>query len=238
MARLINLANFEQFAAINLTADPGYNPSDRRIPNCAQIVLNWTSESGKGAHNVLHGSYNGAFAGSQTQANAIVAALTTGAQWTALASFIGGSAGLGSVSIRDLNVVDSPIIPSIAGGGAGSSASPPLPNEVALVVTLRTAFTGPQNRGRMYIPDLATNALAAGNIASPACVTAVTNWASIIAGVLSAQGYTFGIGHYSRLAYVGVGGRQHPARPAGVVPITTVSVRDNHWDTQRRRGLK
>jgi len=195
-------------------------------------------EDGRSAHNVLHASYSGPFHGSTSEANAILTGLNAGTQWTAFAAFLAAPNGILSVTIRDLNVVDAPLISSTIGGQAGTSASPSLPNEVALVVTLRTASTGPQNRGRMFIPNLATNALGTGNVVAAGALTAVNNWASIISGVLSASGYNWGIGHYHRLAYTGAGGRLHPERAAGIVPITTVTVRDNHRDTQRRRGLK
>jgi hypothetical protein len=238
MARLVNLANFTQFAAINLTADPGYDPSNRVIPNCAEIRLNWVQENGRPVHNVLHGSYSGTFNGSQAQANSILAALTSGANWTAMQTFLGLQTALTTVSIRNLGVAHSPYIDSLSGGASGTTTGTSLPNEVAAVITLRTASNGPQFRGRIYVPGFASNALGAGNTIAATAVTAIGNWGSIIAGALQAQGYIFGIAHFSRLAYTGVGGAQHPARPAGLVPITSVVVRDNHWDTQRRRGLK
>jgi hypothetical protein len=90
----------------------------------------------------------------------------------------------------------------------------------------------------MFVPGWATNALGTGNTINPAAVTALGNWGSIIAGALSASGYIWCVGHVARQAYTGSTGTSHPARPAGSVPITTVAVRDNHWDSQRRRGLK
>lgn len=238
MPRILALANVQQFLAINLTADPGYDPGNRVIPNCAEIRLVWLQEDGVVAHNVLHGRYAGAFAGSQTQANSILTGLGTGAQWTALAGFLPTSTSLGFVQIRDLGQADQPYISSNGAAHAGTSVSAALPNEVAACLTLRTAFTGPGGRGRIYVPGFASNALGAGNVIAAGAVTALANWGSIIAGVLSAQGYTFCVAHFHRVAYTGVGGAQHPERAAGTVPVQTVEMRDNHWDTQRRRGLK
>lgn len=236
--RIVSLDSLRQFAAVELQFDAGAIGGPKVIPQAAEITLFWTLESGKYGHNVLTGRYNGAFAGSPAQANGILSGLSTGAAWTALAAFMATSTQLLNLTIRDLNSANQPVIANTAGGGAGTSASASLPNEVAAVLTTRTAFTGPANRGRVYVPGWATNALGAGNIINAAAVTALNNWGAIIAGVLSGQGYTWCIGHQARQAYTGSSGTQHPARLAGTVPITTVSVRDNHWDSQRRRGLK
>ncbi len=219
--------------------DLGRIPGPIVIPSTAQIRIRWILGDGKLAYNVLYGRYSGAFHGSQTEANAILTALSTGAQWTALAAFLAPTMALNGVTIMDVNTANQPIIPSSAAGANGTAAGSELPDEVALALTLRTAFTGPQNRGRMYIPGWATQALATGNVVAAAAVTALANWGGIIAGVLSAQGYVWGVGHPARQAYTSPDtGRDFPARVAGLVPITTVSVRDNHWDSQRRRGLR
>jgi hypothetical protein len=238
MARILALDSLQQFAAVKLQFDPGSIGGPKVIPNAAEIVLYWAQGSGKLAHNVLVGRYSGTFAGTTGQANGILTGLNSGAQWSALAAFLATSTGLSAVSIRDLNQPNQPIIMSTAGGAAGTSVSTELPNEVAAVVTTRTAFTGPANRGRLYVPGFASNAIGTGNVIAAATVTALNNWASIIAGVLSAQGYIWSIGHQARQAYTGSSGTEHPARIAGTVPITTVAVRDNHWDSQRRRGLR
>jgi hypothetical protein len=236
--RLVNLSNLPQFTAVNLTADPGYDRGNRVIPACAQIRLSWFQEDGVIANNVLHASYVGLFAGTITQANAILTGLGTGPQWTALATFLATSTVLVQCTIRDLAVEHAPEISSNISGFPGTSPSSAMPNEVAAVLTLRTQFTGPQFRGRVFVPGWATNALGTGNVIAAGAMTDLNAWGSIIAGVLAAQGYTFGIGHFHRLEYTSASGTHHDERPAGVEPIANVVVRDNHWDTIRRRGLK
>lgn len=238
MPRLINLANVQQFAAINVTLDPGVIGGPKIIPSCAEITLQYSLGSGHIARNILVGRYSGAFHGSVTEANAIMTGLSTGAQWTALAAHLAPTVTFGNVLIRDLNTAGAPLIASSVSGAVGTSSGTELPDEVALCLTLRTQFTGPQNRGRLYMPGFATTALGANNTVAAAAVTAFGNWGSIIAGVLSAQGYIWCVGHVARAAYTGVTGTQHPARAAGSVPIISVTVRDNHWDSQRRRGLR
>jgi len=235
---LVNLSNLQQVAAVNISSDPGNPGGPKLAPNCAQITLVWTQESGKLAHNVLGGRYAGAFAGTQAQANGILTALTTGAQWTALAAFLAGQSSLTQVTIRNIAVKDQALIVSNAAGQAGTSVSPSLPNETAAVITLRTALAGRANRGRMYVPGWATNGLGAGNVIAAAAVTALNNWAGTIQAALAAQGYTWVIVQPARVAYTGSTGTAHPERDATSTAVSSVSVKDNHWDSQRRRGLK
>lgn len=238
MPRIINLANLEQFTAINLLVDPGHIAGPVQIPSCAQITINWQLADGRAAHNVLYGRYSGAFAGNQAQANSIMTALTTGGAWTALAAFFATTTTVSGVSIRDVNTPNAPLINSNNAAVPGTSASPELPDEVAAVITLRTAFTGPGFRGRVYVPGWATNSLATGNVIAAAAVTALNSWGGTISGALAAGTYTWVLGQPARAQYTGSTGRVHPARSAMSTTISQTVVRDNHWDSQRRRGLK
>lgn len=237
--RVINLANFEQFTAINVLSDPGHIGGPVVIPNAVQIVLVWTQEDAKLGHNVTYGQAAPGFQPTVAVADALLTGLTTGANWTALAAFLASTTRLSAVILRDVRSPNLPQVQSAGAGAAGTSVSPALPNEVAAAVSLRTALAGPQNRGRMFIPGFATNALGAGNVIAATAVTALQNWAgSNVGGVYNAQSLPMVIGHVARAAYTGSTGTQHPARPAGVVTVTSLTVRDNHWDTVRRRGLK
>jgi hypothetical protein len=236
--RVVRLDQLQQFAAVNLLSDPGAVGGPVLIPSCAQIKLYWNQEDGKIGHNVLYGRYSGPFAGTPTQAQGILSALTTGAAWTGLAAFLATSTQLSNVSIRNVAIEDQAEIFNTAAGPFGTSASAALPNETACVITLHTAKAGQSGRGRMYVPGFATNALGAGNVISATTVTAVSNWGATIGGALNTQGYVFVLGLRERQAYVGATGTQHPDRPATSEPITQASVKDNHWDSQRRRGLK
>lgn len=237
-SRVIDLANFQQFQAINVLSDPGAIPGPVVVPTCAQIAIRYGNDANKSVFNVLYGRYSGTFTGTAAQATSIMTGLSTGAAWTALAAFIPTNSGITAVTLRDVNTPNNAIIQSTGTSVLGTSASPALPAEVALVATLRTAFVGPQFRGRLYFPLWATNALGAGNVASAGAVTALQNWVNTIASVFAGQGYTWVLGQKARAQYTGSTGRVHPARSATSTPITSSPVRDNHWDTQRRRGLK
>jgi len=236
--RVLNLANLQQFTAVNVLSDLGDLGGPTVVPQCTQVVLNWQLSDGKIGHNVLYGRYSGAFAGTVAMADAIKTALTSGAAWTALATHLSVNTALASVSLRDVNTANQAIITSIGAASPGTGSGTLLPDEVAATITLRTALTGIQNRGRMFIPGFDSLSVGPANTISPATVTALNNWALTITGALSGQGLVWVIGHKHRQAYTGMTGTSHPDRPAGSVPITSASVRDNHWDSQRRRGLR
>jgi hypothetical protein len=236
---LVRLDNLQQFAAVDLRLDQGAVGGPVIVPSAAQIGLVWTQEDGRTAHNVLYGRYAGTFAGSVAQANGILTGLTTGAAWTTLAGSLASTGGLAAVTIRNVAIEDQPLIQSSGGGALGTSSGSTLPNEVAACVTLRTAETGPGNRGRFYIPGFATTALGSGNVIAAATVVAINNWVATFAGVFSANGYTWVLGLKKRAAYTSsVTGTAHPARDATTKDLVTMACRDNHWDNQRRRGLK
>lgn len=208
------------------------------IPNGIRILVNYSLESGRVGHVIWGASVSAGFTPTTAIATAIFTALTTGAQFTALNAFFSTTNLITGVQLLDIRTPNQPLVSSTGGAVAGASASPSMPNEVSVVVTLRTGRTGPSGRGRSYIPGWATNALGAGNVVAAAAVTALGNWAATWSGILSAQGLTFSLALPARAAYTGVTGTQHPARSANMLAITSTQVRDNHWDTQRRRGLK
>lgn len=239
MSPIVNLAAYQQFAAINLNSDLGHVRGEQILPLCAEIRLTWNQEDGKQAHNVLHGRYATSFNGTVAQANAIMTALTTGAAWTAYAGFLATQTQFAAVAIRDRNALDQPYIISTNAPVSGTSVSASLPNEVAAVMTLPTAKAGPRYRGRMYLPGFATNALGAGNLISNGAATAMQNWYNLIAGAFTAQGYTFCLGLPPRAAYDSPRtGAHFDARPAETPAVVGGGNRDFHWDSQRRRGLR
>lgn len=238
MPRIIDLSTLQQFTAVNFSSDPGSVGGPKVIPQLAEISILWTLPDGKVAHNVLHGRYAGTFAGSVAQAEAIRAALTSGALWTAIASHMIVNASLSAVTIRDIGQPNQPVITSTGAAVPGTGTGTLLPDEVAICVTKRTALTGRANRGRLYLTGFDSLAVGGGNVITAPTVTAVTNWADAIRGIFSGQSYTMVIAQPARAAYTGSTGTLHPARAAGSVPVTALLCRDNHWDSMRKRGLK
>jgi len=237
---IVRLDTLQQFAAINLRLDQGAVGGPVIVPSCAQIVLYWALTNGQVAHNVLYGRYAGVFAGTPAQATAMLTAMTTGATWAALAAFLAPTTALAGLHIRDVNTEDQAIILNgTPVSGPGTSVGTALPDEVAAVITMTTAKTGPSNRGRTYIPGWASNASGAGGVIAAGAVSALAAWATTnLLGALSSNSYVPVIGQKARAAYTGTTGTAHPARPAGSIAIVSAVVKDNHWDSQRRRGLR
>jgi hypothetical protein len=239
--RIVSLDGLQQFAAVKLNDDPGVIPGPKIIANAAMVRLNWTLTDGKMAHNVLYCTYTGTPTLTAAVAEAIRAQITAGGgTWTALAAFLAPTTALASVTILDVRTTVAAEFNSTGAAAPGTSAGTALPDEVALAVTLRSLTRGPGGRGRYYVPGWASNAVGAGNVVAAAAVTALQNWAAntVSLAIANAIGLQV-IGLPARAAYVSpITGRSFPARASGTLPITQILVRDNHWDTQRRRGLK
>jgi len=236
---LINLSNVQQLAAINLLADQGHIKGKVVIPNCCQVRLDWRLEDAKLAHNVMYMSVPAGFVPTVTVANSIFGVLTTAYNTSLLQTFHPATTFMHAISLRDMRVIDQPYITSTSSESFGTSPSPSLPDEVAVALTFRTNIVGPGGRGRVYIPGYATNALGAGNVVAAAAVTATNAFGQNFQSACQAGGGTFSLGLPARAEYTSSKtGTLHPARAARTEPITTVLCRDNHWDSQRRRGLK
>src|SRR5262245_59351910 len=107
---IVNLSNFPQFTAINVLSDPGNVGGPIIIPQATQVILTWTLTDGKVAHNIMYGSYTGAFALTVAQANTFLATLSSGSPWTTLAGFLAATAALTQVSFRNVAIRDQPLI--------------------------------------------------------------------------------------------------------------------------------
>jgi hypothetical protein len=236
---IVRLENLQQFAAVNFLSDPGAVGGPKIIPSCLEVGLLWNLTDGRVAHNVMYGRYAAPPTVTPALAQSVFAALQPNAEWTALAAFMPTTGAFAGVTLREVSTANNPVVQSTGAAVPGTSVSTAIPDEVALVVTLRTAKTGPSGRGRIYIPNWATNALGTGGTASAATVTALQNWVgNRFTGAFAAAGLTRVLGLPARIEYIGSTGTVHPARAAGSVDVTGMVVRNNTWDSQRRRGLR
>lgn len=189
------------------------------IPTAVQVRLRWTF-NGIAGYNVIGGTVGGGFANSQAIANTIGTAVNGHFTTSGLAALCATTTSLLGVGVRDIRVANQPEFQSAAAAVPGTGAGNPLPNEVAAVVTLRTALAGRSYRGRAYFSGFivgensATGSIVAG--LNTALVTFVTN----VQTDLAASGITMAV--LSRTHLSGT-------------PVTLIQTRDSEWDTQRRR---
>lgn len=238
-SRIVNLANLEQFTAINVLSDPGVIGGPVVVPEAIRVMIVFTLTDGKTARMILCGRAAPAFAPTPTIAEAIRAALVAGATWTALNAHLSPTGALARVDLQDIRSAGQPVVSSTGAAVVGASTGVALPDETAACLTFRTALVGAGHRGRAYFPNWATTALATGNVIASAAFNALANWGqSNIASAMTAGGLVHALALPARAAYTGSTGTSHPARAAHVENVTFVTVRDNHWDSQRRRGLK
>lgn len=238
MVRIIALDSLQQFAAVNLLADLGLIAGQKIVTNCATVTLRFNLASGKVGHVVLGGRYTPPFAVTVAQTQAVFAALSTGGAWTTLATFLSPQTTFAGVDIRNIHLKDQPIISSTGAAVPGTSTGTDMPNEIALAISLKTGLTGPRYRGRAYIPGWATNSLGTTNLVAAGAVNALGSWAGTIQAALAQASLVWCLALPARNAYTSPKtGTHFDARPAET-PSITQTVVNNHWDTQRRRGLK
>ena len=139
------------------------------------------------------------------------------------------------VEVIDIRSANNPGVPSTSAAVVGTSVDPGLPDQISIVVTLRTSLTGRSHRGRVYTIGYTTAAVdAAGDIQPAARDTALTQVGAMKAGIAAAGGV---------MAIKSPALPERPAKPSGtlpakdfeITPVTSFEVRDLVFDTNRRR---
>lgn len=198
------------------------------VPNAAQMRLIWSLSGALYALNVLGVVNAGSVAITQALANTLGTAIKAAFASTSHNQAINDAVSLVNVGIRDIRSAGLPEFLDTGGAVAGVATGDVLPPQVAMVVTLRTAFVGQSFRGRVYTCgyDEAVN--------SPVGIsTAVVTAANFVAALKTALvNNSLDLGVISRP-------RTDPANPSPgfITPVTSVVVRDAVWDTQRRRAI-
>lgn len=232
-------------AAANLLAsiglmkvDPGRIPGPVVIPNCAQVRLFWNIGNGKVVTNVLHGSYSASFTPTVAMANSLQTALNAALTSSTIAGQLHNSTSLTGCGIRDISAAHTTEFVSTGVAQPGTGTGTALPPQTSLVATLRTGQAGQAGRGRVYQPGWASVADVGNGVATATAQSALQNWVSAVSTAMAGGGIalTLVLAHPARAAYTGKTGTAHPARGAGVVPVTGIFVENVVWDTQRRRA--
>lgn len=218
--------------------DGGHIGGSVEIPNDIRVRMVWLDTvSTRNMYSFIDAQVAPTFALTPAIVSAVQASLV--ASYNAnIASFQPTSISFFGCDMRDIRPPgNNSIVTAVpATGTSGTSASPLLPHGVAAVLTKRTARAGQAFRGRMYLPGWAQNADTGDGVITATLVTALGVFASGILSALSGQSMIPALAQPARNQYAGITGTVHPARPAGVVPLTSLTLRNNAWDSQRRRG--
>lgn len=172
------------------------------------------------ALNVMHWQVDNALVFTSTFANALSDAIATA--WTTdLRPVTTSGAHLERGVIEDLRTVPYVSV-TRTHHQAGSDGSIALPFQVASVISLHTAIGGRSGRGRVYIPGLCVDSVAAGGVMSSTLITALTDYATALKAIVTVAGESVA---WSVLS------RKHSV----IEPVTFETV-DNRFDVQRRRA--
>lgn len=205
------------------------------IPNCIQVRLIYTTPSKANIMNVIHGFSSAQGPLNPNVADTMFTAMVGSGDWPLWLQSLPVDTTFVGFDIRDMRMPNSPLLQHSFTAIPGTAATGPLPPQTCIVLTLRTANAGAQFRGRIFCGALATvNSDATGHI-STVGMAAPTHYVSAIGSGFAAIGWQLGLAQRFLPARPGHGNVTLPERPAACVPVTATIVRDNIFDTQRRR---
>lgn len=198
------------------------------VPNAAQMRLIWALGGQLYALNVMGVVNTGAVSITQALTNTIGAAIKTALTSSGLGGLLNTTVTLANVGLRDIRTANQAEFLDTGGAVAGTAVTGLLPPQTALVVTLRTAQAGRSYRGRVYLPGFDE-----GNNSATGTATAAVSPVTFVSSVKSAlvtSGLDLGV--LSRPAPDAI-----PPRSGFITPVTSMVLRDQVWDTQRRRAV-
>lgn len=190
------------------------------VNNTVQIRLIWQLSGSDFAVNVMHAiKDNPLGTADQGAADALAADLQALYVPSAMRGLIHPTVALARVGVRDLDTPNNPEFLAPLTGTTGNAATDILPLNVALCCTLRTDRAGGSYRGRYYQTGFTEGNNTAG-LAGPTVVTGLQDWVTRIQTAMGDNGYQLSVA----------------SRKLGESnAVTSIIVRDNRWDTQRRR---
>lgn len=211
------------------------------MPNCPttqaetlEINLDWRLGA-KTVKNVLHARIPGTFTPTSTIADSITTAMDSLVTSSGLRAFLASTTRLPFASLRDLRTPNNALIEGTVSPTLGTGVTDALPHQIAAVVTLRTAKAGRSFRGRTYLPGFDE---AANDVNGAIGDTTRTALDAFAAGFLTV------INHDSMQLVVwnrpvidrAPGANCAVLRPGSIENVTSAIIRDNRWDSQRRRN--
>lgn len=152
------------------------------VPNTAQVelVYNWQGEI---CQNVIHYEKSASWTAAQLLE---LCALVKTAYVAGLHFRMSNQLSLIEIKATDLSTQTGPSVTYTTGlPDVGAKVSASLPNNVAIVITKRTALRGRSFRGRIYHPGLTEGDVTGNIVASGELASIIGNWTSLLTGNLS-----------------------------------------------------
>lgn len=225
-----------QAAISTRKTDGGKIKGAQAVPNTIEIQIKQTGANGKPANFTVHGQYATTPPSLTTLATALWNSIS-GAWGTNLAPQMHPNAQITAVWVRDMANVNNPIVVGSGAAVVGTGTGSALPAEVCIVITENIIKRGKGLKGRMYLSGFVDSASSTAGQISAAGMSAAGGFATALFAAIQAQSLTPCVAEVHRQAYTGLTGTPHLDRPAAPVGVTQYVVRNNEFDTQRRRGL-
>lgn len=218
-----------------------------RVDNAAILTLKW-NQSLTGFVNVLGVSCPAGVVINQTLANTVGSAVKSALTSSGLVAQLHTNTSLNKCGLRDIRATNLVEFVDTGGSVIGTGTGDPLPLQIALAVTLRTAKAGSSFRGRVFLAgfteatnDTAHNAIAATGTAAVAFVVAVQNALKangMDLGVLSrpSEKITTTVETIHSDGTTSTEVHTTGPRAGSIQTVTAVELRNSTWDTQRRRA--
>jgi len=204
------------------------------IPACIECKVHW-SAGGHAWTNVLHGNTVGGGSIDSVLADALFTGFVTQFTSSGWSAACDAGTSLVRVTVKDLRSAYLAEFPSSGAPVNGTGAAGPLPLSVAVCITLKTAQSGRQYRGRVYFAGLDQAATTDATTFSPATSTAARAFAAGLDTVMTGNGMPMCVAQRALQAGTDINGNPLPARAAGTVDVVDYVATDNRFDSQRRR---
>lgn len=199
-------------------------------PNMFRLNIIWQRSTVDAAVNVMHYDLNdGVPLGLSEQDLADVFADAVGTAFailnagTTASSLMHNTWSIDRITLRDMRIPNQPEYTStVAQTGLNTGAN--LPSANAVVGTLRTALAGRSYRGRVYVPGWSGQACTVSGAVSSPAREAVEDFILAIGSNVASDVPGAQLVVYSRTL-------------DETNAVTSVQVRDDQWDVQRRRNV-
>jgi hypothetical protein len=206
------------------------------IPNCAEVKIVW-QQNGVTLHNVFHSNLVPTGPINPTVAESIFSGIKAQTATTAWLAHVDPDCSLSGVEVKDLRAGNNAGILSSGPATTGTGTGRPLSQGTAMVITLKTAKSGPGFVGRAYLPGLDDSVLASARNFDE---TMLALGVAFVTGIQTVVTPLVGQLVVAQRALNADPTSQNPAmqqpRAADVVPVTQIAFADTRVDSQRRRS--